>query len=196
MADVRVAGTCGELIRSIDWRGSALGPMERWPASLRAMVANMLHARQPMLLFWGPELLQLYNDAFVPSFGHGKHPAAMGQPARECWQDAWPVVGAQIEAVMSRGEPAWHEDALVPIHRNGRMEEVFWTYSYSPAFDDDARIQGTLVIVTEVTGRVVSARRLGGLSALGVELAAATDHAAAFDGLARAVSGRPQDLPF
>ena len=196
MADVRVAGTCGELIRSIDWRRSALGPMERWPASLRAMVANMLHARQPMLLFWGPDLVQLYNDAFVPSFGHGKHPAAMGQPARECWRDAWPVIGAQIDAVMSRGEPAWHEDALVPIHRNGRMEEVFWTYSYSPAFDDEARVQGTLVIVTEVTGRVVSARRLHALSALGVELAAATDHAAAFDGLARAVSGCQQDLPF
>ncbi len=196
MADVRVAGACGELIQSIDWRATSLGPMAEWPASLRAMVANMLHARQPMLLFWGPDLVQLYNDAFVPSFGHGKHPAAMGQPARECWQDAWPVIGAQIEAVMSRGEPAWHEDALVPIHRNGRLEEVFWTYSYSPAFDDDARIQGTLVIVTEVTGRVVSARRLEALSALGAALAAATDHAAAFDGLAGAVSGRSQDLPF
>ena len=196
MAKVRLAGACGELIRSIDWRTSSLGPMEEWPASLRSMVADMLHARQPMVLFWGPDLIQLYNDAFVPSFGHGKHPTAMGQPARECWQDAWPIVGAQIEAVMSRGEPAWHEDALVPIQRNGRMEEVFWTYSYSPAFDDDARIRGTLVIVTEVTGRVVSARRLEALSALGVELTSAVDRAALLDGLVRAVSGRPQDLPF
>jgi signal transduction histidine kinase/CheY-like chemotaxis protein len=196
MADIAVAGACGELIQSIDWRRSALGPMSGWPASLRAMVADMLHAKQPMLLFWGPELIQFYNDAFVPSFGQGKHPAAMGQAARECWQDAWPIVGAQIEAVMSRGEPAWHEDALVPIHRNGRMEEVFWTYSYSPAFDDDARIQGTLVIVTEVTGRVVSARRLEALAALGKQLAAATDDAAVFDDLAEAASGRPQDHPF
>jgi len=196
MAKVQLAGACGELIGAIDWRTSSLGPMEAWPASLRSMVADMLHSRQPMLLFWGPDLVQFYNDAFVPSFGHGKHPAAMGQPARECWQDAWPIVGAQIEAVMSRGEPAWHEDALIPIQRNGRMEEVFWTYSYSPAFDDDARIQGTLVIVTEVTGRVILARRLEALSALGVELASVADQGALLDGLVRAVSGRPQDLPF
>jgi signal transduction histidine kinase len=195
-AVLAAAGECGDLIRSIDWSRSALGAMESWPISLSATVADMLHTRQPMLLFWGPELIQLYNDSFVPSFGRGKHPAAMGQPARECWQDAWPVIGAQIEAVMSRGEPAWHEDALVPIIRNGRMEEVFWTYSYSPAFDDEGRIQGTLVIVTEMTGRVISARRIEALSVLGLEVSAATDHEAVFDGLERTIAGRPEDLPF
>lgn len=120
-----------------------------------------------MLLFWGSELTQFYNDAFVPSFGQGKHPLAMGQPARDCWADAWPMVGAQIEAVMSRGEPAWHENALVPIYRNGRMEEVFWTYSYSAAHDDNGEINGTLVIVTEMTERVLAIRRLEALARLG-----------------------------
>jgi signal transduction histidine kinase len=189
-------GACAELIRSIDWSTTPLGPVSGWPAALTATVGNILHSRQPMLLFWGPDLIQFYNDTFVPSFGRGKHPAAMGQRASECWEEAWPVVGAQIEAVMSRGEPAWYEDALVPIFRNGRMEEVFWTYSYSPALDDDGGIAGTLVIVTETTGRVVAARRLAALSALGAELSSATSLDAVIDGLERTVAAQPEDLPF
>lgn len=148
-----------------------------------------------MLLFWGPQQIQLYNDAFVPSFGRGKHPASMGQPARECWAEVWPVVGAQLEAVTDRGEPAWHEDALVPIDRNGRMEEVFWTYSYSPAFDDHDQINGILVIVTEVTGRVLSKRRLEVLSTLTMRLSAANEPAEVLSAL-EAIPGQcPQDVP-
>src|SRR6187399_3275256 len=120
-----MSSLCAELIARRDWSATTLGPRETWPASLRAMVANLIGTRQPMLLFWGRDWTQFYNDAFVPSFGQGKHPAAMGQSARECWADAWPVVGAQLEAVVSRGEPAWYEDTLVPTFRNGRMEECF-----------------------------------------------------------------------
>jgi signal transduction histidine kinase/CheY-like chemotaxis protein len=187
---------CGRLVDAIDWERTPLGDRARWPAALRSMVANLLRSRQPMLLFWGPELVQFYNDAFVPSFGRGKHPAAMGQPAAECWKDAWPIVGAQIEAVMRDGEPAWHTDALVPIHRNGRLEEVFWNYSYSPAHGDDGEIAGTLVICTEITGRVVSARRLAALAGLGAAIADATRRDAVLAALAPIVEAHPTDLPF
>jgi signal transduction histidine kinase len=175
LLDFLDGGACGQLIRDFDWASTPLGPIAEWPESLRSMVASMLHTRQPMLLFWGPALIQLYNDSFVPSFGRGKHPAAMGQRAPECWADAWPVVETQIEGVMSRGEPAWSEDALVPIFRNGRLEEVFWTYGYSPAYQD-GKINVTLVIVTEVTGHVLAVRRLEALAALGVELSVATTY--------------------
>jgi signal transduction histidine kinase len=159
------------------------------------MVEDMLHTRQPMLLFWGSDWTQFYNDAFVPSFGQGKHPTAMGQSARECWTDAWPVVGAQLEAVAT-GQPAWHEDTLIPIFRNGRMEEVFWTYSYSPAYGDDGAIAGVLVIVTEVTGRVVAARRLAALARLGLTLSHAKSKEAIVDALAALAKEVPQDVPF
>jgi signal transduction histidine kinase/CheY-like chemotaxis protein len=189
------AGECAALIAGHDWPSTSLGPIERWSPSLRSMVADMLHTKQPMLLFWGPELLQFYNDSFVPSFGRGKHPAALGQRARECWVDAWPVIGAQIDAVISRGEPAWFENALVPIERNGRMEEVFWTYSYSPAYDD-GQIAGCLVIVTETTGSVLSARRLEALARLGIDLALATTHEDAIVALRATVAKNAADLPF
>ena len=134
--------------------------METWPTSLRVLVQVLLHSRHPMFLWWGPELTQFYNDAYVPSFGEGKHPAAMGEGGRECWQESWPIIGPQVEAVMRDGSPTWQEDALVPIWRNGRIEEVFWTYGYSPAFGDDGRIAGTLVVCTETTSGVLANRRL------------------------------------
>ena len=187
--------TCAELIEAYDWAATALGPRARWPAALRATVSNMLHSKQPMLLFWGPQQIQLYNDAFVPSFGRGKHPTSMGQRARECWAEVWPVVGAQLEAVTERGEPAWHEDALVPIERNGRMEEVFWTYSYSPAYGDDDRIEGILVIVTEVTGRVLSRRRLEVLATLTTRLSAAIHPDDVLAALTAIPAQCPEDVP-
>jgi len=152
-------GASGAILRSIDWSQTPVGAMTGWPRSLLTTVQTILHSRHPMFLWWGPELIQFYNDAYVPSFGVGKHPAAMGQAGRACWGEIWPIIGPQIAGVMTAGTPTWHEDALVPIWRNDRIEEVYWTYGYSPVFDDDLRVGGTLVICTETTARVIAARR-------------------------------------
>ncbi|MGE5048441.1 MAG: PAS domain-containing protein, partial [Deltaproteobacteria bacterium] len=129
-------GECGALIRSLDWSATPLGDAGSWPASLEALVRTLLNTRQPMLLWWGPQLIQVYNDAFRPSFGQGKHPRAMGQPARECWPEVWPIVGQQLENVVAKGEAIWNEETLVPVFRNGKVDDAWWTYSYSPVFDD------------------------------------------------------------
>jgi PAS domain S-box-containing protein len=152
-------GQAGDLIRSIEWAATSLGPMSQWPPSLKATVATLLHSRHPMFLWWGPDLIQFYNDAYLPSFGLGKHPAAMGQRGIECWPEIWDVIGPQIAGVMAHGESTWHEDALVPIFRNGSVEEVYWTYGYSPVFDDVGAIRGTLVVCTETTARVRAQQR-------------------------------------
>ena len=159
-------GEAGEAMRSIDWGKTPLGPVDIWSNALRTTVATLLRSRHPMFLWWGPELVQLYNDAYRPSFGAGKHPAAMGQRGTECWQEIWPIIGPQIEGVMSRGAATYHEDQLVPIFRNGRLEEVFWTYGYSPVLDDDGSIGGCLVVCTETTGRALAERRLTSLQHL------------------------------
>ncbi len=153
-------GACGALLRSVDWRSTPLGSPDGWPTSLKSLVRAVLHARQPMLLWWGPALVQFYNDAFRPSFGVGKHPSAMGQPARQCWEEVWPVVGAQLEEVMASGTPSWFEDVLVPINRNGRLEDAWWIYNYSPVFDDDGVRAGVLIICTETTTGVLARRQL------------------------------------
>jgi signal transduction histidine kinase len=109
-----------------------------------------------MFLWWGKELTQFYNDGYRPSIGSDKHPKALGQPGRQCWPEIWHIIGPQIEGVMSRGESTWHEDALVPIFRDGKLEDVYWTYSYSPVRDAQGVIRGTLVTCSDTTGRVMA----------------------------------------
>ncbi|MDQ3364742.1 MAG: ATP-binding protein [Myxococcota bacterium] len=152
-------GAMGELIRALDWAATPLGAIAAWPGSLVTTVETLLGSQQPMFLWWGPELIQFYNDAYVPSFGRGKHPRALGQRGAECWPEIWPIIGPQIAGVMTSGTSTWHEDALVPIHRNERIEEVYWTYGYSPIFDAGRRVAGCLVVCTETTSRVLSERR-------------------------------------
>ncbi|MDB4884860.1 MAG: luxQ 8 [Gemmatimonadetes bacterium] len=154
-------GEVRALCRQVDWSATALGPVTGWSQSLRTIVATMLASRHPMFLWWGPELVQLYNDAYRPSLGEGgRHPRALGVRGADFWTDIWHIIGPEIAGVMSRGESTWHEDQLVPILRNGRVEEVYWTYGYSPAFDDDGSIGGTLVVCQETTTRVVAQREL------------------------------------
>ena len=152
-------GEMRALCRAFDWGATALGPVEGWPRSLRTTAGIVLGSRNPMFLFWGPELVQLYNDAYRPSLGEGgRHPRALGMRGREFWTDIWDAIGPQIEQVMTTGEATWHEDQYLPIERNGRLEDVWWTYSYSPVRGDDDAIAGTLVVCQETTQRVLGER--------------------------------------
>jgi PAS domain S-box-containing protein len=143
--------------RAFDWASTPLGPVSGWSPSLRAIVRMVLASRNPMFLWWGPELVQFYNDAYRPSLGEGgRHPRALGMRAREFWTDIWDAIGPQIEQVMGGGDATWHEDQYLPIERNGRLEDVWWTYSYSPVHEDDGSVAGTLVVCQETTTRVLA----------------------------------------
>jgi signal transduction histidine kinase/ActR/RegA family two-component response regulator len=189
-------GECGALLRAFPWSTTTVGPVETWPASLKTTVGTLLHSRHPMFLWWGPDLIQFYNDAYVPSFGKGKHPAAIGQPGAECWREIWPIIWPQIDEVMRNGTPSWNEDHLVPIYRNGRLEEVFWTYGYSPVFDDDGRIGGTLVVCTETTTRVLAERRLDSLRRLAEAASLAMSAGEVVERSAEVLAGAGRDVAF
>ena len=149
------SGEMRSLCRALNWAATPLGDVSGWSQSLRTTAQMVLACRNPMFLFWGPELVQLYNDAYRPSYGaSGRHPGALGMRGRDGWPDVWEVIGPQIEQVMTTGEATWHEDQLVPIDRNGRFEDAWWTYSFSPVRDDDGSIGGTLVVCQETTARV------------------------------------------
>jgi signal transduction histidine kinase len=153
-------GEMADRTRDFDWSRSPVGPVEHWPETLLATVNTMLSSRHPMFLWWGEELVQFYNDAYRPSIREDKHPSALGQPGPECWPEIWPIIGPQIEAVMIRGEASWHENQLVPIHRHGTLEDVYWTYGYSPVRSPSGGICGTLVVCTETTESVLAKHQL------------------------------------
>ena len=155
-------GEMGALLRAHDWSASALGMPEDWPFSLRTAVGIMLNTNHPAYIFWGEDGACLYNDAYMQSIGPERHPGSLGQPAKEVWAEIWDVIGPQIEQVMAGRGATWYENQLVPITRNGRREEVYWTYSYSPIGENSAPngVGGVLVICSETTRHVLAERQL------------------------------------
>ncbi len=148
-------GEMGRLIGEKDWSQTVLGPPAGWPQSLRTTLSILLTAKLPMFLYWGPELTCFYNDAFRPSLGDdGKHPGSLGKPGSAFWPEAWPAIYPVIEGVLAGGEATWREDQLVPIHRNGKREDGYWTYSFSPVRDESGGIAGVLVLCQDVTAQV------------------------------------------
>jgi signal transduction histidine kinase len=154
------SGEMADLIRAFSWSETSVGPIDQWPEALLIIVNTILNSKHPMFLWWGDDLIQFYNDAYRPSIREDKHPSALGQPGRECWQEIWHFIGPQIDAVMTRGEATWHENQLVPINRNGKLEDVYWTYGYSPVRDSAGKISGTLVACTETTQSVLAKKQL------------------------------------
>jgi signal transduction histidine kinase len=183
-----------DMVRDFPWQDTVLGAIDDWPAALRTSVGIVMHSVHPMFLWWGDELTQVYNDAYVPCFGEGKHPAALGQGGRACWTEIWPIIGPQIDAVRAGGEPRWYADNLVPIWRNGRIEDVYWSYTYTPVFGEDDRIAGVLVVCTETTAKVLAERRRHALDLLARRLLACRSEADVRAGIALSAADDPGDL--
>jgi PAS domain S-box-containing protein len=154
-------GEMGKLIREFDWTTTSLGEVATWPQSLRTTLSIILNSKFPMFLWWGQDLIQFYNDAYRPSLGNdGKHPSALGQRGQDCWPEIWPIIKPLIDGVLSGGEAIWREDQLIPIYRNGRIEDVYWTFSYSPVSDERGEIAGVLVTCMETIQKVTTFKQL------------------------------------
>ena len=154
------AGEMADLTRTFDWDQTSIGPITRWPDVLLITVNTLLASPHPMFLWWGPDLLQFYNDGYRQCLRDDKHPRALGQKGKECWPEVWPTIGPQIEQVMMSGKTVWQENQLIPILRDGCLEDVYWTYAYSPVRDLEGGIEGTLVICTETTKKQIADQTL------------------------------------
>ncbi|MEO8335968.1 MAG: PAS domain S-box protein, partial [bacterium] len=173
------------LSRVFDWASTPLGPADGWPPSLTVTVRNLIAARSPMFLYWGPDLIQFYNDAYRPSLGDdGRHPRALGASGASFWPDIWDVIGPEIHGVLNTGVATWHEDVYIPIDRDGRRDDVWWTYGYSAVFTESGSIGGVLVVCQETTQRMLTERARVALTASLVadrmRLSAIFEHAPAF----------------
>ncbi|MBA3296466.1 MAG: HAMP domain-containing histidine kinase, partial [Acidobacteria bacterium] len=182
----------GALTRALDWSSTSLGPPARWPQSLRTALGIVLHSRYPMFIFWGPDLIQICNDAFLPVLG-AKHPWALGRPAQEVWTEVWPDVGPLVEKAL-KGESTWAEDLMLFVNRHDFLEEVYFTFSYSPIADEGGN-GGMFCACTETTAQVLAARRLLTLSQL-AQCATAKSVTEACIRSAEALGRNDHDVPF
>jgi PAS domain S-box-containing protein len=188
-------GEMGRLMRAHDWSATQLGPVTDWPHSLKTAVRIILGSRYPMFVWWGRELINLYNDGYVPMLGK-RHPAALGKSARVIWSEIWDIVGPQTEAVLYEGQATWNEERLLILERNGYPEEAYFTFSYSPIPGDEDGVGGIFCALTEDTQRVLGKRRLRTLR----ELSATTTGARAVEQACQSSTAvfddNPFDLPF
>lgn len=204
VARIYADGTMAESVRGFAWESTALGAISGWSETLLSSVNTVLDGQFPMLLVWGPEMILLYNDAFLPLLAE-KHPGSLGKTARECWPEAWHIVGERLTAVLERGEKVYFENDLIPIMRHGILTDVYWTYSYSPVRDSAGAVCGILVVAHDVTAKLIAERERDAVGAhLKNVLESTTDGLALLDKQwrytyindqgARMVSMRPEDV--
>ncbi|WP_341870417.1 ATP-binding protein, partial [Corallococcus praedator] len=188
-------GEMGELVRSLDWSQTPLGPSRDWPISLKTMVGVVLNNRFPMLMWWGPEMIQIYNDAYRPVLGH-KHPGSLGAPGQEVWKEIWDVVGPMARGVLEGAPATWNENLPLFINSRGFMEETFHTFSYSPVPDERGGVGGVLVTVRETTEEVQHDRQLRMLRDLAARSADAKSPEQASRVVLDVLGANDLDLPF
>ena len=158
LAFLRNGGETGALIQNFNWSDTPLGPMEEWSQSLKIALQILLSSRFPMQILWGTDYIQFYNDAYIPIAGD-KHPAALGQAGAECWQEVWDFAGPLLDRVMATGEATWSEDQPLVLNRNGQPDEGYFTFSYTPIWDESGKVGGIFIAVNETTQKVVGERR-------------------------------------
>ncbi len=190
-------GETGSLMRTFDWSKTPLGSPDSWPQTLKIAVRMVLGSRYPMFIWWGSDLIKLYNDAYARMTLGAKHPWALGRSAQEVFPEIWDDLSLRVNHVLQTGEATWDEELLLFLERNGFLEETYHTFSYSPMPDDDDGIGGILCAVTEDTQRVLGQRRLKTLRELAVRTTSEVrDIRAACEVAMKVLDGNPYDLPF
>src|SRR5215207_951210 len=185
----------GARVRALDWASTPVGPIESWPQSLRGTIKTLLASRYPMILLWGPELIQIYNDAYIGLIGD-KHPGALGRSIKVTQAESWGAIGPMIQAVMSTGVPNWVPAQQLPLERAGYREESYFSLSYSAVEDDAAVITGMLCVCSEVTQQILGERRLKLLRDLALTAGDARSVDLACRALADTMGTHQLDVPF
>jgi PAS domain-containing protein len=167
-ADVPLAFLAGDsvmahLMRERDWKGSPLGPPRQWSQSLRSVVNLMLGSAFPMFVAWGPQLAQLYNDAYMEVMGD-KHRGGLGQSLHEVWSEIRDDVGPLAERAL-RGDSRYFENLPLRMRRgrggsDNDSEETWFTFSYSPVQDDNGVVAGMFCACIETTRTVLEQGQL------------------------------------
>lgn len=184
-------------VRDHDWTKTPLGDPADWPENLRTSLSLCLSSRFPILIWWGPDMRILYNDAYIPFLGPTKHPHALGQAGAECWREIWDVIGPMLEGVYQTGEATWSSDEQYFFDRRLPREEVYVTFTYGPILaPDGVTVHGIFCPCTETTGQVVNARRLNTLRKLSTHRSQEGGVQSAADHVCAELSSSLEDVPF
>jgi PAS domain S-box-containing protein len=181
-------------MRALDWSQTPLGAIETWPQSLRSALSICLNSRFPIAIYWGPEYILLYNDAWRPIVGD-KHPWSLGRPGREVWSEIWDDIGPELAGVTATGEGTFHNDEMLAMHRFGYTEECFFEYTFNPIQGQGGEIDGVFNVVSETTYRVLNDRRTRLLREVASKTGTAKTTEEACASIIEALKSDPADIP-
>jgi signal transduction histidine kinase/FixJ family two-component response regulator len=189
-------GEMGNRISDFNWKDTSLGAIEAWPQSLKTSVSLMLNSQHPMWIGWGEKACFLYNDAYIDILSLSKHPLALGMAASEVWSEIWDVCGPLADKVFRNGEASYMKDVRLFMNRGEFLEETFYSFSYSPIWDESGEVGGLFCPSTDVTPKNLNTRRLRILSDLAAEslVQKSTDGACA--SAATILAKSRDDIPF
>ena len=182
-------------VAEYDWASTALGRREDWPSSLKAIVTLMMDSVEPMVLWWGDESIQIYNDAYAPRVIKRAGDSALGLPALTSWKHGWESVRPLVRLVLDGGPSTVYRDFLYPIEHDGVVEDTFWTYSFTPVRDDAGHVIGVLLLSEDTTHRNLVLRRHQTLDLLRAELANIKSIDELNGAIEQAVRFNPRDVP-
>jgi PAS domain S-box-containing protein len=186
-------GEMGALMRTRDWSDTLLGPPVDWPESLQLSTSICISSRFDLIVWWGSDLIMLYNDSYRRTLG-AKHPFALGRPGREVYPEIWDVIGPMLHHVMRTGEATWSTDLMLLLERSGYSEETYHTFSYTPIRNQLGKVVGVFTPVSETTEKVISERRLLTLRDLAAKNLNATNETESWESTALALSNNPYDI--
>ena len=152
-------GDMADRIGRMDAADSPLGPCSDWPAGLRHAIDMMLPADVQIVVFWGPEFITFYNDAYARAIGD-KHPTALGRRAVESWIEMWDDLEPLLRGVWTTGKTFTAKDRLFKFIRHGYLEEVYFDVSYAALRGEQGHVVGLTCIVRETTESVRALRAL------------------------------------
>ncbi len=189
-------GQMSARILAFDWTGTPLGPPAQWSQSLKTSVNLMLNSQQPVWIGWGEENTFLYNDSYIEVLGLAKHAWALGQPAAVVWAEIWDFCGPLSDKVYQLGESSFVNDTQLFMDRGGMLEEVYYSFSYSPIYDETGKVGGLFCPNIETTAKMLNARRLHTLSELAVKALIEKTTQAACVSAFHTLSQNREDIPF
>lgn len=170
-----------------------MGPLEKWPASLRTVLISALESRFPTIIMWGPDLYHFYNDAAKPVIGDKD---ALGHPARDVYPELWHMLQPLFLPVLQEGTPLFLEEQLIPINRFGFPEEAYFTFSYAPIRQESGEVGGVLCSVIETTRQVISERRIRILHEMALNLSGTSSVEDACRRCMETLGRNRQDMPY
>ena len=186
-----------QFARSIDWASTKLGPIEEWSSELRSMCNLIMASPHPAAMYWGEDLIAIYNEAYILLAGQ-KHPYLMGHSYREVWAEIWDAVKDVFASARSTGQATMKDDDRLFLERSasGFLEETYFSWSIIPLVGGDGSVVGLYNPAFEKTRRKIAERRMLTLREVGEKTAAARDLKSFWREVLKALEYNENDAPF